>query len=831
MAVQPTRTTKREAAAKAAQRERYLKRIKNVRTNAREDVNKYAGDLNRLPKRILSLTEQLKALEGLKGGKGKVADSAIYRKKAANVAGKLENAVGNYELRKTSQDQALKKGQQDLVTNAITDPNKIYKKADVAKIDVKDNQIVDNNVANAKNPALGSAKTVKNTATATPVNKPKTGRVTAAESQNKVERANKGAEAAQGTVSDEAIIDPAQGTVSDESLADSATMDPNRIQEVDAGTREVQDNELVDAATDYEGADLDVQEADQVEVDAAQGQVQDEELVKAKTIAEADMAQAEAVTADELDPAAKAQAVIGEKFTVDDGTLAAFQEGSIEAMDTVQGQLAKLMQDFDNGAVPGWAAGSIRAANDAMAARGLGGSSLAGAAIIQATMESAIPIANADAQAYREMKLNNLNRQTQVALANAAAQQGLSLQNLDNQQRVELQNSLAAGQLQQQNLSAQNAAVIANAQIKAALQGQNLSAENQAGILNAARYAESANINLNNAQQSLITASTLNSNIDLANLSTRTQQAIAEAQVNAALEGKVLDNKQQAAIVNATRFAEANDLTFTAEQNAALHNSTMMQTIGLAELSAKNTAILQNAATYANMDMANLDNRQQALVENSKAFLAMDMSNLTNRQQMQMFKQQSLVQSIFSDQAAKNVAKNLNFTEKNDANQFFANLKTSVRLANAAQKNAMKQFNTSEVNDWKAFKKELRSTIDMFNQTNQLAIQQFNATWRRDVSTLNTAAENLAIRDQTLAAYGTTASALDNLWQRERDIMAFAFQAAENQYDRDLQLYLGDKEFAEYDKQRDEREEAGKGALEGYIVRKATDALFDGGFW
>ena len=46
------------------------------------------------------------------------------------------------------------------------------------------------------------------------------------------------------------------------------------------------------------------------------------------------------------------------------------------------------MSQFDDG-TPAWAAGAIRAANDTMAARGMGASSLAAAAIVQASMESA----------------------------------------------------------------------------------------------------------------------------------------------------------------------------------------------------------------------------------------------------------------------------------------------------------------------------------------------------------------------------------------------------------------------------------------------------------
>ena len=45
---------------------------------------------------------------------------------------------------------------------------------------------------------------------------------------------------------------------------------------------------------------------------------------------------------------------------------------------TVAGQMGELMQDFQGGNTPAWAAGAMRAATAQLAARGLGASSMAG---------------------------------------------------------------------------------------------------------------------------------------------------------------------------------------------------------------------------------------------------------------------------------------------------------------------------------------------------------------------------------------------------------------------------------------------------------------------
>jgi hypothetical protein len=82
---------------------------------------------------------------------------------------------------------------------------------------------------------------------------------------------------------------------------------------------------------------------------------------------------------------------------------------------TVRGQLADLMKDFDEGTPP-WASGAMRTAMQTMNARGLGASSMAGQAVVQAAMEAALPIAAADARTTAEFEMQNLNNRQQTAI-------------------------------------------------------------------------------------------------------------------------------------------------------------------------------------------------------------------------------------------------------------------------------------------------------------------------------------------------------------------------------------------------------------------------------
>ncbi len=103
---------------------------------------------------------------------------------------------------------------------------------------------------------------------------------------------------------------------------------------------------------------------------------------------------------------------------------------------TVQGQLEGLMKQFEGGATPPWAAGAIRNANAIMAQRGLGASSMAGSAITQAAMESAISIAAQDAATFSQFEMTNLNNRQQARLVNAQSFLQMDLANLDAEQQM-----------------------------------------------------------------------------------------------------------------------------------------------------------------------------------------------------------------------------------------------------------------------------------------------------------------------------------------------------------------------------------------------------------
>ena len=183
--------------------------------------------------------------------------------------------------------------------------------------------------------------------------------------------------------------------------------------------------------------------------------------------------------------------------TVDAASVAAAQgtaaQGEVSEKSTVQGQLAGLMDDVEGGNAP-WADAAMRAANEAMAARGVGASSLAGAAISQSVLEAALPIAMQDAKTFGGMDLANLQNRQQTMLSNqsaknAARQFNAASENDVNKFMADMQSTLLrfnaeqANAMESMNTSQANARAQFNASLK--------SAEAQFNAKNALIIAES----------------------------------------------------------------------------------------------------------------------------------------------------------------------------------------------------------------------------------------------------------------------------------------------------------------------------------------------------
>jgi hypothetical protein len=155
-----------------------------------------------------------------------------------------------------------------------------------------------------------------------------------------------------------------------------------------------------------------------------------------------------------------------------------------------------------------------------------------------------------------------------------------------------------------------------------------------------------------------------------------------------------------------------------------------------------------------------------------------------------MFKGQQIIQSLFTDQAAENAARQFNATSQAQTDQFFASLANATSQFNASQANAQGQFNAGQSNTMNKFVAEVQNQREQFNAKNRLIIDQNNAQWRREIATADTVAINRANELNASALLNMSDAAYKNLWQYYSDSMEWAWNSAENEQERWNRLAL-----------------------------------------
>jgi hypothetical protein len=244
----------------------------------------------------------------------------------------------------------------------------------------------------------------------------------------------------------------------------------------------------------------------------------------------------------------------------------------------------------------------------------------------------------------------------------------------------------------------------------------------------------------------------------------------------------------------AARGIDASSVTAQAATQAAMEAATaiaqadaqLLGSYNLANLDVRKQKMLSDAAAMSAMEMQNLNNRQQAAVSNAQAFLAMDFKNLDNKQQTNLFNFQARVNAMLSDQAQVNAAKQFNATSENDLNKFFGQLSTAVDIQRAEIANDTNKFNA-----------EMRNQRDQFNATNALQISAANAKWRQEITTANTAAQNLSNQLTAASISRMNETAFNAMIQLERDEMNYVnealtrgFTGVENELERKARILI-----------------------------------------
>ena len=361
---------------------------------------------------------------------------------------------------------------------------------------------------------------------------------------------------------------------------------------------------------------------------------------------------------------------------------------------TVAGQLATLTADFDATNPPSWASGALRGVMAQMQARGMGTSSIAGQAMVQAALESALPIASADAKTQASFEAQNLSNRQQRAML--AAEQRAKFMGMEFDQAF-----------QARVLNASKISDIAN---------MNFNAEQQIALENS-RMANTMNLNnLSNRQAMVMAEAGALANMDMANLNNRQQSAVMNAQTFLQRDMANMSNKQQVEIFRGQQRVQALFTDQAAENAARQFNATSQNQVD------QFFAQLQTQTSQFNASQANAHAQFNAGEANALAKFNSDMQN----QRDQFNAKNRLIIDQNNAQWRREIA-TADTTAINRANEL--NATALLNMSNSAYNNLWQYYNDVMEMSWESTENERQRVVSM-------AIAQLNAETQRELSEL-----------------------------------------------------------------------------------------------
>jgi len=296
-------------------------------------------------------------------------------------------------------------------------------------------------------------------------------------------------------------------------------------------------------------------------------------------------------------------------------------------------QLESLLDGMESGEIPNFAKPAVAAVNQMLAQRGLDVSTIGRDALFNAIIQSAVPLAQSNAQSIKESvlqqrgveaqaEIQNAQMRQQTALSNADKTFNLNMAQLTTDQQTELSNSKFLQTATLTDTSNLQQAAMQNAATMAQLDLANLSTQERLAAQNAKSFLQMDLTNLTNKQQSEV----LNSQMDQQRMLTNQAAENASRQFNAASENQTeqfMSNlANQVELQNAARSDAM--AQFNAQQSNASEARRVANTADLAKYNTQLAA--QNDQFNAQQDFA----RQQWNTANAQA---VEQSNTAWRRQ------------------------------------------------------------------------------------------------------------------------------------------------------------------------------------------------------
>jgi len=436
----------------------------------------------------------------------------------------------------------------------------------------------------------------------------------------------------------------------------------------------------------------------------------------------------------------------------------------------VSSQMETLLAGMDEGTTPVWARPAVAQVEAMMAQRGLSASTIARDSLFNAIVQTAMPIAQSNAQALQARAAQNLNNQQQANMSAATLDMQRRMANLSNQQSAESQTAQMAQQMATLQSQYRQDAVMTSEQIAQQTRVQNLANQQETAKINAANQQQLNSQELGNAQQIELAEMQYMNATESQNMSAEQQQRLADFQVaadflakNAGFKQQMdlanLTAEQQTKLANLTALNKAGSENLSAAQQTELANlNTKLQTnltqakieqaMGVAQLSVDQQTALTNAATVAKIDLTKFTTEQQVELTNSKFMQTATLTDFNARQQSAI--QNATTMAQMDMQAADLLTKTrisnaqnflqmdlANLNNRQQAAVLDAQMEQQTSLSNQAALNAAKQFNASSQNQVDQFMTGQANQIEQFNTSQANAMAQFNELETNKLTAIN----------------------------------------------------------------------------------------------
>jgi hypothetical protein len=234
----------------------------------------------------------------------------------------------------------------------------------------------------------------------------------------------------------------------------------------------------------------------------------------------------------------------------------------------VSTQMEGLLSELEDNKTPVWARPAVDAVNQMMAARGLTASTVGRDALFNAIIQSALPIAQSNAQALQQRASQNLSNEQQSGLQEASQVMQQRLSNLANRQTAASQTAQMAQEINVRQGEFEQQATLTTAQQAQDVRMQNLQNAQQKASQESSQQQQAALANLDaGTRTDLANLEALNQ-AGAQNLNAEQQTRLAEynAKVNRTMRQAELQQDMEKANLSTALQVELTNLT---EQNAA----------------------------------------------------------------------------------------------------------------------------------------------------------------------------------------------------------------------------------------------------------------------